>query len=127
MFEILVTNQSGVALTLNQPNQSVQVTSAFTPPQAIQLTPAQVEQRFGGVLETLPPSPLAQQEDDDEPAAAEEVVVEEAVADTSATEEVEATEALDEEEEDSEQGLGSTFETNVDSFKESSESAQHFA
>ena len=72
--EILVTNQSGVALTLNQPNQSVQVTSAFTPPQAIQLTPAQVEQRFGGVLETLPPSPLAQQEDDDEPAAAEEVV-----------------------------------------------------
>ncbi|MBL42431.1 MAG: hypothetical protein CMM49_07225, partial [Rhodospirillaceae bacterium] len=77
--EILVTNQSGVALTLNQPNQSVQVTSAFTPPQAVQLTPDQVQQRFGGVLESLPPSPAATQEtqETEGPAATEEAAEEE--------------------------------------------------
>ena len=65
-------------MTLNQPNQSVQVTSAFTPPQAVQLTPDQVQQRFGGVLESLPPSPAATQETQEtEGAAATEEAVEE--------------------------------------------------
>ena len=75
-----------------------------------------------------------EQLEDSEDAEVEEVNV--AMQDTEeeeSEEEIEAEDALDsedaedEEVEDSEEGLGSTFGTNADSFNEAPESSQHYA
>ena len=65
--ELTVTNQAGT-VTLNQARATVQMTSAFqAPPSPVIFSPQQIQQQFGAVLTTLPPSPGGTTKDENAP------------------------------------------------------------